>query len=58
MTSKQLWKLFLQTGRPELYCLAQRRARQEQRQTRERGGDHAPNHPGNRPAGDQLDGSG
>ena len=21
MTSKQLWKLFLQTGRPELYCL-------------------------------------
>ena len=42
MTSKQLWKLFLQTGRPELYCLAQRRARQEQRQTRERGGDHAP----------------
>ena len=54
MTSKQLWKLFLETGRPELYCLAQRRARQEQRPTRERGGDHAPNHPGNRPAGDQL----
>ncbi|MFR9170914.1 hypothetical protein [Evtepia sp.] len=54
MTSKQLWKLFLETGRPELYCLAQRRARREQRQARQRGGDHAPNHPGNRPAGDQL----
>ena len=54
MTSKQLWKLFVQTGRPVLYCVAQRRARHAQRLTRERGGDHAPNHPGNRPAGDQL----
>ena len=54
MTAKQLWALFYRTGLPELYCLAQRRARQEQRQARERGGDHAPNHPGNRPAGDQL----
>ena len=52
--SRQLWKLFLQTGRPELYCLAQRQARREQRQARQRGGDHAPDHPGDRPAGDQL----
>lgn len=54
MTSRQLWKLFMQTGLPELYCLAQWQARREQRQARQRGGDHAPDHPGDRPAGDQL----
>ena len=54
MTSKELWALFLQTGLPEIYCLARRRAQQEAKQAAERGRDHAPNHPGNRPAGDQL----
>ena len=54
MTSKELWALFLQTGLPEIYCLARRRARQEAKQAAERGRDHAPDHPGNRPAGDQL----
>ena len=52
MTSKQLWDLFYQTGLPELYCLARRRDRQEAKQAAER--DHAPDHPGDRPAGDQL----
>ncbi|MFQ9411295.1 MAG: DNA repair protein RecO C-terminal domain-containing protein [Evtepia gabavorous] len=50
MTSKELWALFLQTGLPEIYCLARRRARQEAKQAAERGRDHAPDHPGNRPA--------
>ena len=54
MTSKELLALFLQTGLPEIYCLARRRARQEAKQAAERGRDHAPDHPGNRPAGDQL----
>ena len=54
MTSKELWALFLQTGLPEIYCLARRRAQQEAKQAAERGRDHAPDHPGNRPAGDQL----
>lgn len=53
MTSKQLWDLFFQTGLPEAYCLAQRRARQEAKHT-ERGRDHAPEHPGDRPAGDPV----
>ena len=53
MTSKQLWKLFLKpAGRNSTAWPSAGPAKR--RQARERGGDHAPNHPGNRPAGDQL----
>ena len=50
MTAKQLRDLFFQTGLPEAYVLAQRRARQE----RERGEAHAAHHPGEHPPGSQL----
>lgn len=54
MTSKQWRDLFFQTGLPEAYCLAQRQARQERQHRQERGRDHAPEHPGDRSAGDPL----
>lgn len=54
MTADQLRDLFFQTGLPQAYCLAQRRARQEAQQTQERGRAHAPEHPGDRPAGDPV----
>ena len=54
MTSKQLRDLFFQTGLPEAYLLARAKERREQKQTRERRDDHAPNHPGDHPPGDNL----
>lgn len=54
MKADQLRDLFFQTGRPELYCLARQRARREEQHTQEKGERHAPDHPGHRPAGDQL----
>lgn len=56
MTSKQLRSLFFHTGLPAAYCLAMEQARRER--ALERGKDHAAHHPGDRPAGDQLQGRG
>ncbi len=54
MTSEQLWTLFYRTGLPELYCIARRRERQEANLAEERRRNHAPDHPGDRAAGDKL----
>lgn len=54
MTSKQLRDLFFQTGLPSAYCLSQAVRRRERTGQSERRGPHAADHPGDRPAGDQL----